>query len=96
MELAPLIFLFAFCGEKLREKKTKVSKILSTQNVMVKLSHLHVFPETGRVGVGLVAPSDFAIVRLVRRVDVAVLLPVARVGETSVATVEIALERLLT
>ena len=45
--------------------------------------------------VGLVASPDFAVVRLVGRMDVAVLLPVARVGKTSVATVKLALERFL-
>ncbi len=60
------------------------------------LSHLHVLPEAGRVRVGLVAPPDPAVVRLVRRVDMTVLLAVARVGKAPVTTIELALERLLT
>ena len=53
-------------------------------------------PETGWVGVGFVATLDFAEVRFVGRVDVAVLLPITRVGETSVAAIKFALEGLLT
>ena len=47
------------------------------------------------MGVGLVAASGGAVVRLVSGVDVHVLLSVAGVGETSVAAVDLALERLL-
>ena len=47
------------------------------------------------MGVGLVAAGDSAVVRLVRRVDVAVLLAIAAVGEPSVARRVLALERLL-
>lgn len=57
--------------------------------------HLHVLPQRARVRVGLVAAAHFAVVRLVAGVDVRVLLPVAAVGEFSVAAVELALERLL-
>lgn len=57
--------------------------------------HLHVLPQRAGVRVGLVAAADFAVVRLVAGVDVGVLLPVAAVGEFSVAAVELALERFL-
>lgn len=57
--------------------------------------HFHVFPQRARVGVGFVTAADFAVVRLVAGVDVGVLLPVAAVGEFSVAAVELALERFL-
>ena len=53
-------------------------------------------PEGGGVGVGLVAPSYPAGVRLVGGVDMHVLLPVARVGEPSVTAFYLALERFLT
>lgn len=46
--------------------------------------------------VRLVAAAHFAVVRLVGRVHVRVLLAVGTVGETSVAAVEFALERLFT
>ena len=49
-----------------------------------------------RVGVRLVAAADLAVVRLVRRVHVRVLLAVGAVGETPVAAVEFAFERLFT
>ena len=54
-----------------------------------------VLSQGGRVGVGLVAASGGAVVRLVGGVDVHVLLPVAGVGEPSVAAVDLTLERLL-
>lgn len=57
--------------------------------------HLHVLPQRARVRVGLVAAADFAVVRFVTGVHVGVLLPVAAVGEFSVAAVKLALERLL-
>ena len=53
---------------------------------------LEVLPQGGRVGVGLVASSHSAGVRLVGGVDVHVLLPVARVGKTSVTALDLALE----
>lgn len=46
-----------------------------------------------RVGVGLIA--HLAEIRLIGGVDVHVLLPVAAVGETPVAALELTLERLL-
>lgn len=57
--------------------------------------HFHVLPQRARVRVGLVAAAHFAVVRLVAGVDVGVLLPVAAVGEFSVAAVKLALERFL-
>ena len=53
-------------------------------------------PEAGRVGVGLVASPHLAVVRLVRGMDVRVLLSVARVGKASITSVKLALERFLT
>ena len=57
---------------------------------------LQVLSQRGRVGVGLVAPPHPARVRLVCGVDVHVLLPVAGVGEASVAALNFALKRFLT
>lgn len=57
--------------------------------------HLHVLPEGGGVGVGLVAPRHPAVVGLVGGVDVRVLLPVRGVGEAPVAALVLALERFL-
>lgn len=57
--------------------------------------HFHVLPQRARVRVGFVTAADFAVVRLVTGVDVGVLLPVAAVGEFSVAAVKLALERFL-
>lgn len=42
--------------------------------------------------VGLVAASHFAVVRLVAGVHVRVLLPVAAVGESTIAAIKLALE----
>ena len=53
-------------------------------------------PEAGGVGVGLVTAPDGAVVRLVRGMDVHVLLPVAGVGKPPVTTRNFALKRLLT
>ena len=53
---------------------------------------LEVFPEGGGMCVGLVAASDPAVVGLVGGVHVHVLLPVARVGKTSVTALDLALE----
>ena len=58
--------------------------------------HLEMFPEAGGVGVRLVAAPDVTVVRLIRRVDVHVLLTVARVGESSVTSLDLALKRLFT
>ena len=55
-----------------------------------------VFPQGGGVGVRLVAAPRGAVVGLVRGVDVHVLLSVARVCKTSIASVNLALKRLLT
>lgn len=57
--------------------------------------HFHVFSQGAGVGVGLVAASHFAVVGFVAGVDVRVLLPVATVGEASVAALEFTFERLL-
>ena len=57
---------------------------------------LQVLSQRRRVSVGLVASSHSASERLLCRVDVHVLLSVARVGETSIAALNLALERLLT
>ena len=57
---------------------------------------LHVFPERGRMCVGLVASPDFAVVRLVAGVDVRVLLSITGVGEPSVAAIKLTFERFLT
>lgn len=58
--------------------------------------HLHVFAQRRRVRVRLVAAAHLAIVRLVRRVHVRVFLAVGAVGEPAIASIEFALERLLT
>ena len=58
--------------------------------------NFEMFPEGGGVGVGLVAATDPAVVRLVGGVDMHVLLPVARVGEPSVTAFYLALEWFLT
>ncbi len=58
--------------------------------------HLHVLAQAARVRVALVAAANLAVVRLVRRVHVRMLLPVGRVGEATVAALELALEGFLT
>ena len=55
-----------------------------------------VLPQGGGVGVRLVAAPRGAVVRLLRGVHVHVLLSVARVGKPAVATMDLALKRLLT
>ena len=57
---------------------------------------LHVLPEGGRVGVGLVAAPHLAVVRLVRGVHVRVLLPITRVCKPTIAAVKLTLEWFLT
>ena len=57
--------------------------------------HFELFSQGGGVSVGLVTAAHPAEVGLVSGVDVHVLLPVAGVGEPSVAAVDLALERLL-
>ena len=56
----------------------------------------YMFPERGRMCVGLVASPDFAVVRLVAGVDVRVLLSITGVGEPSVAPVKFTFEGFLT
>lgn len=58
--------------------------------------HFHVLPQRARVRVGFVTAAHLTVVRLVTRVNVRVLLPVAAVGEFSVTAVELALERFFT
>ena len=53
-------------------------------------------PQGGRVGVGLVASSHSAGVRLVCGVDMHVFLTITRVGKPPVTTLKLALERFLT
>ena len=55
---------------------------------------LEMLPERGGVGVGLVTAPDSAVVRLVGGVDVHVLLTIARVGKSSVASLYLAFKRL--
>ena len=57
---------------------------------------LKMFPERRRMCVGFITTSDSAVVWLVRGVHVHVLLPVAGVGEPSVAPVNLTLERFFT
>ena len=57
---------------------------------------LHVFPERGRMGVGLVAASHLAVVGFVTGVDVRVLLSITGVGKSSVAAIELTFEWFLT
>ena len=57
---------------------------------------LHVFPERGGMGVGLVTAPDLAVVRLVAGVDVRVLLSITGVGEPPVAAIKFTFEWFLT
>ena len=54
------------------------------------------FPERGRMCVGLVASPDFAVVRLVAGVDMRVLLSITGVGKPSVAAIKLTFEWFLT
>ena len=56
---------------------------------------LEMLPEAAGVGVALVAAPHPAVVRLVRGVDMHVLLTITGVGEPSVTTLNLALERFL-
>ena len=56
--------------------------------------HLEMLPEAGGVGVGLVTTPHSAVVRFVRGVDMHVLLAIAGVGESSVATLHLTFKRL--
>lgn len=56
--------------------------------------NLHVFPQGARVGVGLVAAPDLAVVGLVAGVDVRVFLPIAAVGKLPVTAIKFTFERL--
>ena len=58
--------------------------------------NFHVFPKRGRMGVGFVTASHFAVVGLVAGVHVRVLLAITRVRESSVAPVKLAFKRFLT
>ena len=53
-------------------------------------------PQAAGVGVALVAAAHPAVVRLIRGVDMHVLLTITGVGEPSVTTLNLALERFLT
>ena len=53
-------------------------------------------PKTGWMRIRLITTPDFAIVRLVTRVHMAVFLTITRVGKPPVTTLKLALERFLT
>ena len=61
----------------------------------VNAMRLQVLPQGGGVGVGLVTATNSTQVGLVGGVDMHVLLPVARVGESPVTAGDLALKRLL-
>ena len=54
--------------------------------------HLHVLPEGRGMGVALVAAAHFAVVRFVAGVNVRMFLAIRRIGESSIAAFEFALE----
>ena len=55
---------------------------------------LHVLPQGARVGVGLVAAPDLAVVGLVAGVDMGMFLPIAAVGKLPVTAIKFTFERL--
>ena len=57
---------------------------------------LHVLPERGRMGVGLVTTSHLAVVGFVRGVNVRMLLTITRVCKPTIAAVKLTFERFLT
>lgn len=56
----------------------------------------HVLPETRGVRVGFIATGHPTVVRFVRRVNVRVLLPIRRVGESPITAFVLTFERFLT
>ena len=58
--------------------------------------NLEMLPQAGGVGVGLVAAANSTSVGLVRCVDMHVLLTIAGVGKSPVASLHLAFKRLLT
>lgn len=64
-------------------------------NVVKVTPYLHMFPERAGVSVGLVAARHSTVVRFVGRVHMRVFLAVRAVGEPSVTSCILALERLL-
>ena len=80
-------------GEEGGRGRARVVALVSNQALLAV--DLEVLPEGGGVGVRLVAPAHVAVVRLVRRVNVHVLLPIARVGEPAITALHFALERFL-
>lgn len=58
-------------------------------------TYLHVLAQRGGVCVGLITAINPTIVGFVRRVHMGVLLPVRGVGESPIAALVLALERLL-
>lgn len=70
------------------------SPSLAREKERERFGYLHVFSEGAWVRVGFVA--HFAQIRLVRCVNVHVLLSVTAVGETSVTALELALKGLFT
>ena len=81
------------CGERARGRTWTVITKLGRGGL--HLVALEMLPQGGRVGVGLVAPSHIAVVRLVRGVDVHMLLPITGVGEPSVTSFHLAFKRFL-
>jgi hypothetical protein len=65
------------------------------RRLFIQAVGLQVLSQGRRVGVGLVAAARGAVERLVRGVDVHVLLPIAGVGKATIAALHLALERFL-
>ena len=68
--------------------------ILHGQGHSLGAVHLEMLPQAGGVGVGLVTAPHSAVVRLVRGVNVHVLLTITRVGKSAITTLHLALKRL--
>ena len=61
---------------------------LCVKTLKHKCTYLHMLSQTGRMGVRLVASSDFAIIGLVRCMNMTVFLSVTRVGESSITSLK--------
>ena len=83
-------------GVERRRGGSAVITVVPHQSNSVLAMDLEMFPQRGRMGVGLITTPDSACVRFVCGVDMHVLLPVAGVGKPSVTPLHLTFKWLLT
>lgn len=64
-------------------------------NLASKKTYLHMLPKTGWMCIGLITAPDFAVVRFIAGMHMAVFFPITRVGKPTITTLKLTFERFL-